>query len=269
MQQPGVADVHLGSLYLPLAEIGAPRLQRPHHERRFQDIEVTTHHVVGDAERPGQLGTVPGLGMVVGEHRPETFQHGTRDRDAELRDVAFEKGAHEVLPPPVARGMTPGREGERKSASQPQQVDVLRSRFRQRQTRQIVVRDPPGQRLGALAQQAWRCAAENQEPRRAGTAIGQHAQGRKELRPALHFVQHHEPFQRRQGEKRVRETGHIRRRLEIEDVGGSATALRKLPGERRLAGLPGSEERHHGAVPQQPFQRLQVLVSMNHSMILQ
>ena len=74
VQQTGVPYVDLGGLDLAFTEIGAAGLHHPHHERRFQRIEVTAHRMVRDAERPGQLGAVPDLGVLLLSSRSKAFR---------------------------------------------------------------------------------------------------------------------------------------------------------------------------------------------------
>ena len=198
---------------------------------------------------------------------------GSQCRAAGCRRNRRITGAHEASsPPPVTRGMTPGRRRRaERSASQPQQVDVLQGApFPPgRQTAgSIVVRDPSGQR----ARELWR----NESPQATalprtrrptlgtGAAIGPEvtpAQGRKELRPtAAGSSMHHEPSQRRQGEQGVREACQHRPKIRDRRCG----RVQQLAASRKycLASvvLPTCRAPRIGATTglqrsQQPFQR--------------
>jgi hypothetical protein len=56
-----------------------------------------------------------------------------------------------------------------------------------------VKRDSPGERLGALAQELGRGAAEHQKASRRSRPIREHAQRRKEPWAKLYLVEHDEP----------------------------------------------------------------------------
>ncbi len=71
VEQPGVPQVHLRGLDLPLADVLVPRLQLPDHERPGEDVEVGAHRLVRESHRPRQLRGVPRLAVVVRQHRPE------------------------------------------------------------------------------------------------------------------------------------------------------------------------------------------------------
>ena len=195
-----------------------------------------------DAEGPAELRPVLYLRVVVREHRPEAFEDRARDGDAELRHVALEEGADEVAPPAIAVGMAAGRVGRREPAAQPEAIRPARSDFGKREPGQLVVGDASGQRLGALAQQVRRGAAEDEKPCGPPWAVRQDPQARKEIGTPLNLVDDYETSKRRQGEERVREAGHVGGRLDVEDVGRSFPAARHLAGQGRLADLTCPEE---------------------------
>ena len=126
VEESGVANVDLGRLHLPLLEIRAPGFQAPQHVRRLEGIEIPAHGVMGDAERPAELRSVPHLSVIVSQHRPEAFEGRALDGDAELRNVALEEGANEVAAPAKAVGMAPGRVGRREAAAEPEVIGVAR-----------------------------------------------------------------------------------------------------------------------------------------------
>ncbi len=108
-----------------------------------------------------------------------------------------------------------------------------------------MVVDAPGQRLGTLAQQLGRGAAQDKEARRGARPVGQYAQHREEFRPALDLVQDHHPAQFAQRELGVGQLAQILGVLEVEAGYPAAARARQRAGERGLADLPRAEDRHH------------------------
>ena len=133
VKQARVSDVHLGRPDLAFAQIRAPGIEAPHHECRFQRVQVAADGVVRDAERAGEFRTVPDLGMVVGEHAPEPFERCGGDRDSESRDVSLKERADEIPPPTIAASIAARREGRREAAPQPELIHPLRPGLGQRE----------------------------------------------------------------------------------------------------------------------------------------
>jgi hypothetical protein len=120
VEQARVGQVDLGRLDLALREVLLPGSQAPDHERGDKHVEVVAHGLVRDAERASQLTAVPGLPMVVGDHRPEATHGVCADVQPEMRQVTFEVGARELLSPAKARAVVSGEERSRKATSQPE-----------------------------------------------------------------------------------------------------------------------------------------------------
>ena len=154
VEQARVANVYLRTLDLPLFHVRAPRLQASDHESRFEGVQITAHGMVRNAERATKFGAVPDLGMIVGQHRPETIQRRARHTDSQLRHVALQEGAHEVDSPPVAVRVAAHREGTGEAAPQPKPPHLPGGDFTNGEARQFVVGDAPGQRLRTLPQQS-------------------------------------------------------------------------------------------------------------------
>ena len=204
VEDAGVPEVDPRRFDLPLAEVGAEGLEGSHHEGCFQSFEVSADRVVRNAEGASELRGIPNLTVRVGQHRPESLQGRSRDRDAELWHVSLEKGANEVSSPLEARPMRPGGVRGWETASEPKPLEVLDPHLGQGETAQFVVGDAACQGLGALPQQIGRCASEHQKASGGARSVRQDPQGRKEVRPALYLVEDDETAKRSEGELRLR-----------------------------------------------------------------
>ena len=237
MEQAGVAHVDLRRLHLTLLQVLEPRRQHPDQERPGEHVEIPARRALVRPERPGELGRVPDLPVVMGDHRPEAAQRRRRNRDAELRDVPFEKRPDEALAPQRRSGQV-GREiRARKAAPQPERPPRGGARLAQIESRQIDQPDAAGERLRHARDQRRRCAAEQQEPGAPVRPVDQHAQRLEERRRALHLVDDHQPAEASERLLRRLETPAIDRGFQIE-VRARRLARRDRPGQRRLAALP-------------------------------
>ncbi len=103
--------------------------------------------------------------------------------------------------------------------------------------------DPSREAFGALLQKIRSRAAEDQEPRAAGS-VGQDPESREQVGPTLDLVQDDETAEAAQREERIAEASDVRLALEVEERHGTLGRRRDLAGERRLSDLPGPEEAH-------------------------
>ena len=85
VQQPAVADVHLGRLHLTLPEVLIPRWQLPHHEDAGHEIEIPANRRFVHGESTAEFCSIPGLTVVVGEHAPKPPKGHGGDPHAKLR----------------------------------------------------------------------------------------------------------------------------------------------------------------------------------------
>jgi hypothetical protein len=92
MKQTTVPQVDLGAFDRTLPDVFEPGLKLPDHEGLRQDVEIAPGRIGGDPQGGGDFGTVPELPVVIREHRPEATQHGWRNVEPELPEVAFQKG---------------------------------------------------------------------------------------------------------------------------------------------------------------------------------
>lgn len=70
MKQAGVGQVDPRRADLTLGDVGVPRLELPDDEGLPEQLQVPANGVVGDPEGACELGAVPQLPVVVGEHGP-------------------------------------------------------------------------------------------------------------------------------------------------------------------------------------------------------
>ena len=216
VQQAGVPNIDPGHLHLPLLQVRAPRLKLTHDEGLRQELEVAPYRHVRDTEGPSELGRVPDLALPVGEHPPEAAQGRLRNAAAEGWEVALQKGGDELTTPQIALLVRRGEQGGGKAPSEPEPVDQLRADLVDRDARQVVIGDPPGQTLRALTQQVRRRTSQHKETGGERVAIGEYAKHREQLGAPLHLVQDHDPPQPRQGEPGVVQASQILGILEIE-----------------------------------------------------
>jgi hypothetical protein len=99
----------------------------------------------------------------VRDHQPEPVELLRGHGDPELRYVAGEKGADELLPPAQAGLVGLGQERRGKSAPQPQRVEPIDADFRGVEAREVHEADTSGQRLGHAFHEVERGAAEDEE----------------------------------------------------------------------------------------------------------
>ena len=254
VQDAAVPQVDLRRLDLPLADVLVPGLELAHHEQSREQVEIAPHRRLGDAERARRLGRVPQLSVPVREHGPEAQQRGGGHRRAELRHVALEEGLHEITPPGEAVGIIAREIGPGKSSAQPVTLQARRAQFLGAEAADRHEFDAAGERFRGLAQQRRRRAAEHQKARGQGPAVGQHAQDGKQVRPALHLVEHDEAAKFRERLHRLGEGGDVGGILQIE-VSGRAAAAGEGAGQGGLAALARAEERRHGVGGERAAQR--------------
>ena len=250
VQHPAVANVDFRCAYLTLLQVLEPRRQHAHHASRRKDVQIAPRGGLRAADRPGELGSIPDLTVIVGHHRPEATQRLGRHIEAEVRDVAQQKGLNERLAPQSRIAIGACEVAARKSAPPPESAPIRRGRFGDVEPGQLDHAHAPGERLGRAPQQPGRSASEQQEARRDIAPIKQHAQRLEELGIALDLVDDDETRQRRKRLLRRLQALPIGRPLKIEERRGRIFARAAGVGtillrERRLAALawPGEGDR--------------------------
>ena len=202
----------------------------------------------------------------MGQHVPESLQGDGRDLDAELGEIALDQGVQELAAPGQRISFGAADVRQRKAAAQPMSALSARAEISQAKALQIHGLQSAGQGLRRLLEKRGRNAAENQKTRWQRLAIGQHAQECKELRPALDFIDHDDAFERAQSGIRLGQAGHAPRVLEIEII--ERLRGHKLPGQRRLAALTRTEQRHDSAAPQGRAHDVGIGFAIDHALIL-
>lgn len=163
MDQPAVANVHLGRLDQALPHVGAKRRQAADQQQIDHQVQVASDGLSVHAEVAGQLRGVPQAALGVGDHRPEAPQRDRRHARPQLGNVPLQVGAKEVLPPQAARAPVRGEKGSWEAASDPQAHRVCRPDFADVQRRELHMSDPPRQALSGLTKQLHRRRAQDQE----------------------------------------------------------------------------------------------------------
>ena len=264
VQYARVAQIDFRRFDLPLGDVRMPGLQLAYHEGARQDVQVAPHRGVGNAEGTGEPGRLPDLSVPVAQHRPETAHGRRRHTNAELRQVPFQKSPYEAFQPEKGGGVGASQPSLGEAAPQPAPVEWAADLV-QPQPAQVVIVDPPCQRLRRLPDQVGRGAAEHQELRRSWPAVRQHAQHREEIGATLHLVENHEAAQLVQYENGILqqpvEVGGI---LQVQMMHGPRIGIGDLPRQGRLADLPRTRYGDHRKGPQPPQNGANMLVAMDH-----
>lgn len=99
VEDTAVAQIDLRALHEPLPHVLVPREQAAHHVGLLQCVQVAPHGFGRYTHGGSDLRSVPDLGVVVGEHGPETAQGGGTVSEAEQAQVALQEGADELFAP--------------------------------------------------------------------------------------------------------------------------------------------------------------------------
>ena len=264
MQEAGIAHVDFRSLDLPLLHVCEPGRQRAHHQRTGQNVQIPACGPFVGTERAGEFRGVPHLPVVVGGHGPETPERFRGNRDAELGNVPFEKGAGEAASPPRGGPIIGRQVGARKAAPQPQRPPSLRSDLRKVESGQVHDPDPPGERLRNPADQRRRRAPEHQK---AGPIVGpidQDTQRLEQRRRPLDFVDDDQPGQVFQRPFWSFQPPPVPCSFQVEEraapvVGGDSA------GERRFSTLARSGQCHHRMDGELLVHTVGISCSFNHN----
>jgi hypothetical protein len=104
------------------------------------------------AESACELRGVEQAALVVSEHHPQPPQRLGRDARAQLRDLALQVCADEILAPAQADRVIRREEAVRKAASHPESVQLFPADLCEVERREFDERDPPSQALARLGQ---------------------------------------------------------------------------------------------------------------------
>jgi hypothetical protein len=266
MEDATVTDINLRRLDLSLFEILKPRGEHADHVSAGEDVQVTARGVFGCTERSGEFRSVPNLPVVVGYHGPEASKGLGWDGDAQLRNVAFEKRANEILAPTPARAMRPGQKGPGESPAVPQPVAFVGSNFLQPKTRQIDETDPSCQRFRGPLYQFGRGASENKKLGLAARPVDQHSKDLKQIRLSLDFVDNDEPLETLQRRHGGCQLLSAHRAFEVKNR--ARTMLGQHTSQCRFAALPWAQERRNGMDPKHVLDSFEIAGTINHTQII-
>ena len=253
VEDAAVAQIDLGGLDLPLTHVLEPRREHPGHESSGQQVSIAVCGLCAHVHRTRQGCGVPSLAVDVRQHPPETAQRLGRHLRAEAGHVALQERAREGPHPPRPGGVRSRQVRTRETAAHPEPVQVVATHLVERESAHVHERYPPGQRLRDAPHQVPRGAPGQQKHRPPGRIVAYRAQHFEERGHSLDFVHDHEPFASTKDSLGRRGQGAaVGGRLQVEDRGRVRPRRRDLPGQRRLAGLAGTQQRRHGDLGETP-----------------
>jgi len=154
----------------------------------------------------------------------------------------------------------------RKAASSPKAVERLGAHLVQSESGQRDGLQPSRQRLGRLPEQVGARAAEDQKPCGQRAPVGQDAQEREEVGPALDFINDDHATQRPQGRHRLGQAGEASRIFQVEVSRGIGRY--DLTGNRGLARLARPHQGGDPAAFQRGADRGQPASPLDHASTL-
>jgi hypothetical protein len=128
-----------------------------------------------------------------------------------------------------------------------------------------VVGDPPGERLGTLAQQRRRGAAQDQEAGLAPRAVHQHPEDLEEVGAALDLVDDDKPGQALQRQHRFGQAREVIRIIEVEPVSLLVPRIGEGARQGGLSDLARTENRHDGMGAEEPRDLREVRRPIDHT----
>jgi hypothetical protein len=236
VQNPAVTNVDLGCLDLPFADILKPGRKDSDHVGTGENVKVTSGRVFRRAERPCKLSCIPDLTMIVGDHCPETSQSLGRNRNAELRNITFEKCPDKVISPDHARTFIGSQKGFWKAASEPELSGMVSPHLFDVKPKEVDKTDTAGEGFRNPFCQVRGCRAKDKESGGAVWSIHEHPQQRKQVRASLDFIDNHQTGEVFQCPHGRRQSAKVNRVFQIEI--GARFAFRQDPSKRGLATLP-------------------------------
>ena len=198
-----------------------------------------------DAESACELRGVEQTALMVCEHGPQSPQRLGRDARAQLRYVALEVGADEVLAPAQADRVVARQEAVREAAPDPELVQRSLSHLGEVEGGEFNERDPPGQALAGLGQQVDRGGAQQQEPPGASALapglVDHAAQRFEQARRPVDLIEDDElPGMVGEVQGRLRQASAVSDGLQVQIDRWSLLGDRQR--ERGLAGLSWAED---------------------------
>jgi len=205
VKEARIPQVYLGCFDLALTEVFVPRLKLPDHKGSRENVEVGAHRFIGQVERTAEVRGIPGLTMVMGEHRPETAHGCGRNRDAELGDVASQEGLNEALAPGETIRVAAGKKRTGEPAPEPDNIGTADSSFVKTKTGKLHEFDATGKGLRNILDKIGRCTPQNEKLSLVSRAVDQDAQHAEKLGHGLNFINDHETSQGAKHQLRILE----------------------------------------------------------------
>lgn len=156
-----IPQVYLGCFDLALTEIFVPRLKLPDHEGSCENVEIGAYRFVRQVEGTAKLRGIPGLTVIMGQHRPEATHGCGWNRDTKLGDIASQEGLNEALAPGKTVCVAAGKKGPGKSAPKPDNIGPVDSRFVKTKTGKLNEFDATGKGLGNILDKVGRCTPQD------------------------------------------------------------------------------------------------------------
>ena len=240
-RQTSVAEIYLGHLYKPLAEVGHERGDDIHHERLFEQIDVSPDSHVGDAERRRKPRTVDHLRVLMCKHLPKPTHRFGHEIPPE-HEIPFKKSLDERFVP-IGRFVIVRRKvGTGESAADETLCPIRSLKFAEEKWSQPLIADPTGQRLGALADEIARSGTEDEEMSVSAPFVAKASDHGEQVALALDFV-NADKFSAVAGEKQfgIGELCQVGWSFEVK-IDGIAQFFAEMFHQSGLSALAGS---HH------------------------
>ena len=268
VEDPTVREVDLGRLDLPFRDILMPGLKLEDHQPGGQDVQIVPHRRIGDPERPGELRGIPGLGMIMGQHRPKPAKGDRADVDPELRQVPFQERLDERSAPFIALRGRAGQVRPGESPPKPEALAIFDPDFIEGETFQLMENHAACEGLRSLAEELRRGASQDQEPGGVPGPIGQNAQDLKKAGEPLDLVDDDEPLGLFEREHGIVESRHVLWILQVEVDRWRIHPSHHMAGQGRLPDLPGAHDADNGIPPEQTPDGLDFVQSRDHGLKL-
>jgi hypothetical protein len=185
--------------------------------------------------------------LIVSQHLKKTLHPGRREIEAQEAQVSVHHALKVGEAPAEALSIACGKEGGGKATSAPEGLELtgVRNELLGGEGRQFESDDPAGEALRTLAAKVGGGRSQKEIPARSSVLVDDDPQDREEIRHPLRLVDHDQMAARSaKSAQRVLQRQPVAGVLEIVERG--LAPQRERPSKRRLAGLSGTHERHHG-----------------------
>ena len=250
--QTGVADIDLGRLHEPLAEVGHERRNDIHHERLLEQVDVSSDCHVGDAQRRRKPRIVDHLRVLVRKHLPKPA-HRLGHKIPPEQEIPFKKSLDEGFVPIIRFVIVRRKISTRKPAAKEILRPIRSFEFAEEKGRQPLIADSTGQRLGALANEIARGGAKDEEMPVSAPFVAKASDYGEEVASALDFV-NADKFPAVAGEKQfwIGELCKVGRSFKVK-IYGNAQFFTKMLYQRGFSALAGSNHCGYRVSPKSPL----------------